>query len=157
MSHHGRKAFRAASLINVTRKHGLRNFETAHTLITITGWGFSKMSNLSHRASRFAENTTESGYDAAVTIAARTTRAAFGHRDSSLESVRMVGEKLAAACEGVVGAGLAWGSFIMASALRGGATPVDFSHALFDMAEAAAGPAWRTVGANARRLSRTSP
>ena len=112
------------------------------------------MSNLSVRASQFAENTAESGYDAAVTIAVRTRRAALGHSDTSVESVRMVREKVSAVCEGAMAAGLAWGTFVMASALRGGATPVDVSHALFDMAEAAAGPAWRTVGANARRLSR---
>jgi hypothetical protein len=112
------------------------------------------MPNLSLRATQFAENTADSGYDAAVTIAARTHRAVSGHSDNSLESVRMVGEKLAAACEGAMGAGLAWGAFVMASALRGGATPADLSHAWFDIAEAAATPAWRTVGANARRLSR---
>ncbi len=112
------------------------------------------MANLSHRASRFAENTADSGYDAAVTIAARTRRAAFGHDDNSVESARMVGEKLAAACEGAMGASLAWGAFVLASVMRGGATPIDISHAMFDVAEAAAAPTWRTVGANARRLSR---
>jgi hypothetical protein len=115
------------------------------------------MPNLSLRASQFAENTAESGYDAAVTIAARTSRAVYGHSDTSVESARMVAEKVAAACEGTMGAVLAWGAFVMASALRGGATPADFSHALFDMAEAAAAPAWRTVGANARRLSNQAP
>lgn len=120
------------------------------------GWGCENMANLSSRASRFAENAAESGYDAAVTIAARTHRAAIGHSDTSMESVRMVGEKLAAACEGAAAAGVAWGAFVFASALRGGATPIDVSHAWFDVAEAAAGPAWRTVGANARRLSRKS-
>ena len=115
------------------------------------------MSNLTLRASQFAEHTAESGYDAAVTIAARTSRAAFGHRDTSVESIRMVREKVAAVCEGAVGAGLAWGAFVVASAMRGGATPVDFSNAFFDMAEAAAAPAWRTVGANARRLSGQTP
>ena len=115
------------------------------------------MPNLSRRASQFAENTAESGYDAAVTIAARTSRAALGHRDSAVESVRMVREKVAAAAEGAMGAGLAFGAFMLASALRGGATPIDVTHAWFDMAEAAAAPAWRTVGANARRLSRSAP
>jgi predicted N-acetyltransferase YhbS len=115
------------------------------------------MPNLSRRASQFVENTAESGYDAAVTIAARTRRAAFGFGDTSGESVLMVGEKVAAVCEGAVGAGLAWGTFVLASALRGGATPIDVSHAWFDMAEAAVQPAWRTVGANARRLSRKTP
>lgn len=112
------------------------------------------MSSISRRASRFAENTAGSGVDAAVTIAARTARAASGHRDSAKESVRMVEEKLVAAGEGALAAGLAWGSFIFASAMRGGATPTQVSHAWFDMAEAAAKPAWRTVGANAKRLTR---
>ena len=92
--------------------------------------------------------------DAAVTIAARTVRAASGHRDNAVESVRMVEEKLAAACEGVMAAGLSWGTFVFASVLRGGASPAQLSHAWFDIAEAAAEPAWRTVGANAKRLSR---
>ena len=114
------------------------------------------MANLSSRASLFVENAAESGYDAAVTIAARTHRAATGHSDTSIESVRMVREKVAAACEGAAAAGMAWGAFVFASALRGGATPIDVTHAWFDMAEAATAPAWRTVGANARRLSRQS-
>ncbi len=66
----------------------------------------------------------------------------------------MVEEKFAAAYEGAIGASLAWGAFLFASALRGGATPAQFSHALFDVAEAAAAPARRTVRANAKRLTR---
>jgi hypothetical protein len=115
---------------------------------------FEIMNTLTDRASRFAENTAGSGVNAAVTIAARTARAAVGHRDSAGESVRMVEEKVAAACEGAMAAGLAWGSFMFASALRGGATPTQVSHAWFDMAEAAVKPAYRTVGANAKRLMR---
>jgi hypothetical protein len=71
---------------------------------------------------------------------------------NSPEAARMVEEKVYAACEGAVSASLAWGSFLFASALRGGATPDQFSHALLDVAEAAATPARRTVRANARRL-----
>lgn len=111
------------------------------------------MPTLVHRASQFAENAAESGVDAAVTIAARTSRAATGHCDSADEPVRMVEEKVAAAYEGALGAGLAWGTFLFATALRGGATPTEISHAWFDIAEAAAQPAWRKAGANARRLS----
>ncbi len=66
----------------------------------------------------------------------------------------MVEEKITAAYEGAVSASLAWGAFLFASAMRGGATPSQFSHALFDVAEAASAPARRTVRANARRLSR---
>jgi hypothetical protein len=112
------------------------------------------MASLSLRASQFAENTAGSGMDAAVTIAARTTRAVTGHRDSAGESVRMVEEKVAAVCEGAMAAGFAWSRFVLASVLRGGATPMQASHAWFDVVEAAATPAWRTVGANALRLSR---
>ena len=74
--------------------------------------------------------------------------------ENAREATRMVEEKVAAAAEGVVGASFAWGAFVFASLLRGGATPTQFSHALFDIAEAAAGPARRTVRANARRLSK---
>ena len=110
--------------------------------------------SLSHRASLFAENAAGSGLDAAVTIAARTARAVTGHRDSAGETVRMVEEKIVAACEGAFGAGLALSAFWLSSALRGGATPAQVSHAWFDMAEAASRPAWRAVGANAVRLTR---
>jgi hypothetical protein len=109
------------------------------------------MSKLSHRVSRFAHRSAKSGGDAAVTITARTLR--LMQPDSAPEAARMVEEKLAAAYAGAFGASLAWGKFLFASALRGGATPNQFSHALIDMAEAAAAPARRTVRANARRLT----
>jgi hypothetical protein len=112
------------------------------------------MSSLSHRASRFARLNAQSGVDAAVTIAARTPGLVAPGGANSGEATRMVAEKVAAAYEGAVGASLAWGAFLFASALRGGATPAELSHALFDVAEAATAPAQRTVGANARRLSR---
>jgi ABC-type sugar transport system substrate-binding protein len=91
--------------------------------------------------------------DAAVTIAARTPKLLIPTGDNAPEVTRMVEEKVVAAFEGAFGAAMAWGSFLFASALRGGATPTQFSHAIFDVAEAATAPAHRTVRANARRLT----
>jgi len=112
------------------------------------------MSSLSHRAAKFAKHHAQSGLDAAATIAARTPGLLQPGEENAREATRMVAEKVTAAYEGAVGASLAWSSFLFASAMRGGATPFQLSHALFDVAEAAAAPAHRTVGANARRLSR---
>ena len=112
------------------------------------------MSSLSRRASRFAKHSARSGLDAAVTIAARTGGLMQPKAENASEAARMVEEKIAAAAEGAMRASLAWGAFLFASALRGGATPTQFSHALFDVAEAAAAPARRTVRANARRLGK---
>ena len=112
------------------------------------------MASLSRRVSRFAKLSAQSGVDAAVTIAARTPGLLRPGGENSREATRMVEEKVSAACEGAFRASLAWGSFLFASALRGGATPRQFTHALVDVAEAAAGPARRTVRANARRLSK---
>ena len=113
------------------------------------------MSSLSRRVSHFAEKTAASGADAAVTITARTLGLMQPNSLNAPETARMVEEKVMAACQGAVGASLAWGSFLFASALRGGATPSQFSHALIDVAEAAAGPARRKVRANARRLGKS--
>jgi hypothetical protein len=112
------------------------------------------MHSIARRVSRFATQSAQSGFDAAVTIAARTPGLLQPGGENAREATRMVEEKLAAACEGVVSASLAWGAFVFASALRGGATPTQFSHALFDIAEAASAPAHRTVHANAHRLSK---
>ena len=111
-----------------------------------------RMSSLSRRASRFAKHSAQSSLDAAVTIAARTPGLIHPSGDNAREAARMVEEKIVAAYEGAIGASLSWGAFLFASALRGGATPSQLSHALFDVAEAAAAPARRTVRANARRL-----
>lgn len=112
------------------------------------------MSSLSRRASRLAKQSAQSGLDAAVTIAARTPGLLRPDGDNAREAARMVEEKVVAACEGAIGASLSWGAFLFASALRGGATPSQLSHALFDLAEAATAPARRTVRANARRLGK---
>ena len=114
------------------------------------------MHSLSRSASLFAHHSAQSGLHAAMTIAARTPGLLSPSEANAREAALMVEEKVAAACEGAVGATLAWGSFLFACALRGGATPEQFSHALLDVAEAAAKPARRTVRANARRLSRGS-
>jgi len=110
------------------------------------------MSSLSHRASRLAKKSAQSGFDAAVTIAARTPGLMQPTGENAREAARMVEEKIVAAYQGAIGASLSWGAFLFASALRGGATPSQLSHALFDVAEAASAPARRTVRANARRL-----
>jgi hypothetical protein len=112
------------------------------------------MSSLSHRVSRFASLSAESGADAAVTIAARTFGLLQPGGTHAPEATRMVEEKVVAAYEGAFGASMAWGAFLFASAWRGGATAAQLSHALIDVAEAAAGPARRKVRANARRLSK---
>jgi hypothetical protein len=111
------------------------------------------MSSLSRRVSRFASLSAQSGVHAVTTIAARTPGLMSPSTENAREAARMVEEKVSAACEGAWHASLAWGAFLFASALRGGATPGQFSHALVDVAEAAARPARRTVRANARRLS----
>jgi hypothetical protein len=112
------------------------------------------MSSLSRRVSHFASKSAESGADAAVTIAARTFGLLQPGGTQTPEAARMVEEKVVAAYEGAFGASMAWGAFLFASALRGGATPAQFSHAIIDVAEAAAGPARRKVSANARRLTK---
>jgi hypothetical protein len=112
------------------------------------------MSTLSKRVSRFAHRSAKSGIDAAVTIAARTPGLLYPSPQNAVEASRMVEEKVAAAYEGAFGATLAWGAFLFASALRGGATPGQWSHAMVDVADAAVAPARRTVSANARRLSK---
>ncbi len=66
----------------------------------------------------------------------------------------MVQEKFAAAYEGVIGAQMAWSSFLIRAAFGGAISPHQVSHALVDVAEAATAPARRRVRANARRLTR---
>jgi len=109
------------------------------------------MGSLSRRVSKFADYSAQAGLDAAVTIAARTPGLLHPTQENAREAARMVDEKIAAAYEGA-----AWGAFLFASVLRGGATPNQFSHALLDVAEAASGPARRTVRANARRLTKAN-
>src|SRR5262249_53316040 len=113
-----------------------------------------RMGSLSRKVSKFASHSAQAGLDAAVTIAARTPGLLNPTPESAREAVLMVDEKIAAAYEGALKASLAWGTFLFASALRGGATPKQFSHALLDVAEAASSPARRAVRANARRLSK---
>jgi hypothetical protein len=112
------------------------------------------MGSLSRRVSKFANHSAQAGLDAAVTIAARTPGLLHPTQENAREAALMVDEKIAAACEGAMKASMAWGTFLFASALRGGATPKQFSHALLDVAEAASGPARRAVHANARRLTK---
>src|SRR5512143_3265321 len=65
------------------------------------------MSKLSRRASRLAKRSTQSGFDAAVTIAARAPGLMHPSGDNTREAARMVEEKFAAAYEGAIGATLA--------------------------------------------------
>ncbi len=112
------------------------------------------MASLSRRFTRIANKSAQSGLDAAVTIAARTPGLLSPNEQNAREAALMIDEKIAAAWEGAAKASLAWGAFLFASALRGGATPKQWSHAMLDVAEAATAPAYRTVHANARRLSK---
>ena len=109
--------------------------------------------SLSRRVSRFAAQSAASSADAAVTITARTLGLLQPHEGSATEAALMVEEKVEAACESLFGASMAWGAFLFESAMRGGATPSQFSHALIDVAEAAARPARHRMRANARRLT----
>ncbi len=84
------------------------------------------MSSLSHRVSRFASLSAESGADAAVTIAARTFGLLQPGGTHAPEATRMVEEKVVAAYEGAFGASMAWGAFLfrfgVARRSDGGAT-----------------------------------
>jgi|SRR5271170_1198473 len=115
------------------------------------------METLSQRSVKFARRTAQAGLDAAVTIAARAPALAMPEFDFTGENARearlMVQEKIAAVCEGVFDAQMAWGSFLVRAAFGGVTSPNHFSHALVDVADAAMAPARRTVRANARRLT----
>lgn len=119
--------------------------------------GEYSMTRLTRRSLRMAVSTAHAGADAAVTIAARTQNLLIPSLDSSgaqaREARRMVEEKVAAACEGVFAAQVAWGTFLVSAAFGGVRTAEDAALGLADIAEAALAPAHRTVRANARRLT----
>ena len=69
------------------------------------------------------------------------------------EAQRMVDEKVAAACEGVFAAQMAWGNLFLRAALGGVRSVEDMTFGLAGVAQAAVAPAHRTVRANARRLT----
>jgi hypothetical protein len=114
------------------------------------------MGRLSKRSLRMAVSSARAGADAAVTIAARTQSLMMPSLDGSgaHEARRMVEEKVAAACEGVFAAQVAWGTFLVSAAFGGVRTVEDVTLGLAGVAEAAVAPAHRTVRANARRLTR---
>jgi hypothetical protein len=115
------------------------------------------MNDLAKRSIRLARKTAQAGFDAAVTIAARTPGLVTPGLDLSGEKARearlMVHEKISAAYEGAWAAQMAWGSFLIKAAFGGVISPDHVSHGLVDIAEAAMAPARRTVRANARRLT----
>lgn len=93
------------------------------------------------------------GAATAATLSVRLPQLAAGTM-SAAESRRMVGEKLAAAGEGLA-AGSAAAARIAATRLRRPA-PHRAIHDALEIVEAATGPARRRVKANAARLSKTS-
>lgn len=115
------------------------------------------MTGLTKRTLRMAAANAQAGLDAVFTIAARTPSLLTQGYDPTgakgRESHRMVQEKLAAAASGAFAAQAAWGHFMIKAAFGGMRTPDDVSHGMADILEAAAGPARRTVRANARRLA----
>ncbi len=117
------------------------------------------MNRLTRRTLELASRTAQSGFDAAVTIAARTPGLLAPGLDLSGKHARearlMVEEKLEAAYEGAWAAQFALGSFLLKAAFGGVTSPDHVSHGWVDVADAALAPARRTVRANARRLTGT--
>ena len=99
--------------------------------------------------------TMESQADAATTIALRMPvlmHDCVSGRGPSAESRRMVEEKMAALSDGAADAVLASGQ-LAARAMLGRLNGPRLASGMFAVAEAAMGPAHRTVKANARRLT----
>lgn len=114
------------------------------------------MDRLTRRSLELATDAANAGFDAAVTIAARTPGLFQPSRENTREAQRMVQEKVVAAYEGALGAAFAWNSFLIKAAFGGATSPDSVSHALVDVAEAAMAPAQRAVKANAKRLTSRS-
>ncbi len=110
---------------------------------------------LAKRSFAIAKANAQAGVDAALTIAARSQNmlAPGAQSDKAREARLMVQEKVDAAVEGAFAAQAAWGAFFIKAAFGGVRTPNDVSTGLTRIAEAASGPARRTVRANARRLT----
>jgi hypothetical protein len=105
-----------------------------------------------------AKANVQTGVDSALTIAARTQdMMSFGGRpgEKAREAHLMVQEKVDAVIAGAFAAQDAWGAFMIKAAFGGVRTANDLSLGLTGIAQAAAGPAWRAVRANARRLTGT--
>lgn len=94
------------------------------------------------------------GVDAATTISLRLP-VLFAHPSMSTatEWNRAWTEKMAAAATGSVAAGLTFGSLAMRWAI-GSVSAEQMPHEMLKVGEAATGPAYKAVKANARRLTR---
>jgi hypothetical protein len=115
------------------------------------------MSRLNKRTALMASSAVQAGFDAAVTIAARTpallSQSFNPTAESARETQRMVQEKIEAIYEGAAAAQFAWASLMMKAAFGGVRSPSDLSLGLAGVAEAALRPARRKVRANAKRLT----
>ncbi len=104
--------------------------------------------------SRLATATTMAGVDTAVTLWFRLPillARPSGH--SAAEWTRAVAEKTVACHHGALDAAVT-GQKALLDMMTGRMAADHLTHAMLDMAEAATAPAFRTVKANARRLSR---
>jgi hypothetical protein len=115
------------------------------------------MSRLNKRAIFMAASAMQSGFDAAVTIAARTpgllSQGFNPTAESARETQRMIQEKVDAVYEGAAAAQCAWASFLLKASFGGIRNANDFSLGMAGVAEAAMRPARRKVRANAKRLT----
>ena len=111
---------------------------------------------LAKRSLAAARANAQSGLDAALTIAARTSKLALpGAKpsDKAREARRMAQEKIDAAIAGALAAQAAWGALMWKAAFGGVRSALDVSLGVAGVLEAAAKPARRAVRANARRLT----
>src|ERR1700683_82057 len=119
--------------------------------------GKQGMSRLTKRALFIGASAMQSGLDAAVTIAARTSgllsQGFSPTAESARETQRMIQEKVDAAYEGAAAAQFAWASFLLKASFGGIRNASDFSLGMAGVAEAAMRPARRKVRANAKRLT----
>jgi len=115
-------------------------------------------SRVNRRAAHMAALATRSGFDAAITIAARTpilfAQGFNPTADSTRETHQMVQEKVSAMFEGAMAAQKAWANFFVRAAFGGVRTADDVSLGMASVAGAALRPAQRSVRANAKRLTR---
>ena len=98
----------------------------------------------------------QASLDAARVVAARTPMilaSAGGAPGHAVEMRRMVQEKTAAGAEGALAAGVALGAFWLDMVTGRVRNAADVTHAMGDIAEAAAAPARKKVRANVRRLT----
>jgi hypothetical protein len=115
------------------------------------------MSRLNKRAMVMAAAAMQSGFDAAVTIAARApgflSQGFNPTVESARETQRMIQEKVDAAYEGAAAAQFAWASFVLKASFGGIRDASEFSLGMAGVAQAAMRPARRRVRANAKRLT----